>query len=53
MTKPRKGQFGDMLNREEFHSRFQGSFGHPAFEQVGEALAQVVGHAKFIRRHEM
>jgi len=41
MTKPRKGQFGGMLSREDFHSRFQGSFGHPAFEQVGEALAQV------------
>ena len=41
MTKPRKGQFGEMLNREEFHSRFHGSFGHPAFIQIGEALAQV------------
>jgi multimeric flavodoxin WrbA len=41
MTKPRKGQFGEMLSRDEFRSRFHGSFGHPAFEQVGEALAQV------------
>jgi len=41
MTKPRKGQFGGMLNREEFRSRFHGSFGHPAFEQISEALAQV------------
>ncbi|WP_194713085.1 flavodoxin family protein [Noviherbaspirillum soli] len=41
MTKPRKGQFGEMLSRDEFRSRFQGSFGHPAFEKVGGALAQV------------
>lgn len=41
MTKPRKGQFGEMLNRQEFHSRFCGSFGHPDFQQIGEALAQV------------
>jgi hypothetical protein len=41
MTKPRKGQFGEMLSRDEFRSRFHGPFGHPAFEQVGDALAQV------------
>jgi multimeric flavodoxin WrbA len=41
MTKPRKGQFGEMLSREEFHQRFQGSFGHPAFEQVNDSLSRV------------
>ncbi|MDB5825372.1 MAG: NADPH-dependent reductase [Herminiimonas sp.] len=41
MTKPRKGQFGEMLSREEFHQRFTGSFGHPAFEQVNDSLSRV------------
>lgn len=41
MTKPRKGQFGEMLNREEFRQRFAGSFGHPAFGAVQDALAEV------------
>jgi multimeric flavodoxin WrbA len=41
MTTPRKGQFGEMLSREEFSQRFQGSFGHPEFEKVQDALARV------------
>lgn len=41
MTKPRKGQFGGMLSREEFRLRFHGAFGHPGFEKVQQALAQV------------
>jgi multimeric flavodoxin WrbA len=41
MPKPRRGQFGEMLSRVEFHPRFQGSFGHPEFERVQAALAQV------------
>jgi multimeric flavodoxin WrbA len=41
MTKPRKGQFKEMLGREDFHARFQGSFGHPAFQKIEDALAQV------------
>jgi len=41
MTKPRKGQFGGMLSREQFRSRFHESFGHPAFEKISVALAQV------------
>jgi multimeric flavodoxin WrbA len=41
MTKPRKGQFGGMLSREQFRSRFHESFGHPAFEKISLALAQV------------
>ena len=41
MTKPRKGQFTGMLTREEFHTRFHGSFGRPEFGTVQDALAQV------------
>jgi hypothetical protein len=41
MPKPRRGQFGEMLSRVEFHQRFQGSFGHPEFERVKDALSQV------------
>jgi multimeric flavodoxin WrbA len=41
MPKPRRGQFGEMLSRVEFHQRFQASFGHPEFEQVEDALAKV------------
>lgn len=41
MTRPRKGQFGGMLSREEFRQRFLRSFGHPDFQQVQEALAQL------------
>jgi multimeric flavodoxin WrbA len=41
MIMPRKGQFGDMLSREEFRQRFNSSFGHPDFESVQHALAQV------------
>jgi multimeric flavodoxin WrbA len=41
MTKPRKGQFGEMLSREQFHLRFHGSFSHPSFDAVQAALAEV------------
>lgn len=41
MIMPRKGQFEEMLSREEFRQRFNGSFGHPDFESVQDALAQV------------
>lgn len=41
MTKARKGQYGGMLSRDEFRVRFYGSFGHPDFETVGDALTQV------------
>ncbi len=41
MPKPRRGQFGDMLNRTEFRQRFFSSFGHPDFEKVEQALSQV------------
>ncbi len=41
MPKPRKGQFGDMLNRAEFRNRFFSSFAHPEFEKVEQALSQV------------
>lgn len=41
MTKPRKGQFTGMLTREDFRARFQGSFGHPEFSTVKDALSQV------------
>lgn len=41
MTKPRKGQYGGMLSRDEFRLRFYGSFAHPDFEAIGEAVGQV------------
>jgi multimeric flavodoxin WrbA len=41
MTKPRKGQFGGMLARDEFHLRFRRAFGHPSFDTIQDALAQV------------
>jgi multimeric flavodoxin WrbA len=41
MTKPRTGQAGKKIDRQEFHLRFYGSFGHPDFDKVGDALAQV------------
>ncbi len=41
MTKPRKGQYGGMLSRDEFRIRFYGSFGHPEFETISDAVAQV------------
>jgi multimeric flavodoxin WrbA len=41
MTKPRKGQAATMLKRDEFHLRFQRSFGHPSFGKIEEALARV------------
>ncbi|MEN3292649.1 MAG: hypothetical protein V7642_1902 [Burkholderiales bacterium] len=41
MIKPRKGQFSGMLGRDEFRLRFAGSFRHPSFDKVKDALAQV------------
>lgn len=41
MTKPRKGQYEGMLSREEFRVRFHGSFGHPDFEAISDAVAEV------------
>src|SRR5690349_17219200 len=41
MTKPRKGQFSGMLERDEFRQRFHASFGHPSFGAVQDALAKV------------
>jgi hypothetical protein len=41
MAKLRKGKFGKMLNREELHSRFQGSFGHPSLIETKDALAKI------------
>lgn len=55
MTKPRRGQFGDMLSREEFKQRFHGSFGHPSFSDVEAALAQVeeVAWDNYINEHKL
>ncbi|MGV3741442.1 MAG: flavodoxin family protein [Burkholderiaceae bacterium] len=54
MTKPRKGQFGEMLSREEFHARFQGSFGHPSFIEIKDALAEIeeVAWDNYINEHK-
>jgi multimeric flavodoxin WrbA len=41
MPKPRRGQFDAMLGRDQFRNRFFGSFSHPSFEAVGDALSQV------------
>lgn len=41
MTKPRTGQADEKIDRQEFHLRFYGSFGHPDFDKVSDALAQV------------
>lgn len=41
MTTVRKGQYGGMLSREDFRLRFHGAFGHPDFETVSDAMAQV------------
>jgi multimeric flavodoxin WrbA len=41
MTKPRKGQFTGMHDRNEFHLRFQGAYSHPSFDTVQDALARV------------
>lgn len=55
MTKPRRGQFTAMLDRNEFHLRFQQSFGHPAYERVEEALAKVeeVAWDNYIHEHKL
>lgn len=55
MTKPRKGQFGEMLSREEFHQRFHGSFGHPSFDTVQDALTQIekVAWDNYINEHKL
>ena len=55
MTKPRRGQFGQMLSREEFHQRFHGSFGHPSYEEIKEALATVEETAwnNYINEHKL
>lgn len=54
MTKPRKGQFTGMLDRNAFHQRFQASFGHPAFGKVQDALAAVeeVAWDNYINTHK-
>ncbi len=54
MTKPRKGQFGEMLSRAAFHQRFQESFGHPSFGTVEDALTQVeeVAWDNYIHEHK-
>jgi hypothetical protein len=41
MIQPHKGQFGKMLDREEFHQRFLGSFSHLSFDVVKGVLGQV------------
>ncbi|HEY8605636.1 MAG TPA: flavodoxin family protein [Noviherbaspirillum sp.] len=41
MTEARKGQFVRMMTREEFRDRFHGSFGHPHFGRVADAMNQV------------
>jgi multimeric flavodoxin WrbA len=54
MTKPRKGQFDGMLDRDAFHQRFAGSFSHPAFNTVQDALARLekVAWDNYIQEHK-
>lgn len=54
MTKPRKGQAPAMLDRAEFHLRFQRSFGHPSFGRIEQALAKAeeVAWDNYINEHK-
>jgi len=54
MTKVRKGQAPAKLDRNEFHLRFMRKFYDPAFEQVGQQLADVeeVAWNNYIESHK-
>jgi multimeric flavodoxin WrbA len=41
MPMPRKGQFEGMLEREQFRQRFLAGYGHPSYDAVADAMAQV------------